>query len=201
MALHVAVDADDVLVSFWPKVIETFNREFGEDVRLDEPGSWDDNKIKTSRHFGEGRRYQSWWDWWRDRHWLWATCDAVPGAIGGLAQLQADGHYVEILTSKPEWARREMTSWLAKWHPSFDRLTLVPMGEPKHAHSDADVLVDDKPANVFDWTGTGRHAVLFERPWLKPPLQGPRELHTASSWDRVLSVIDVLAEAAVREAV
>lgn len=162
--MHIAVDADDVLVSFWPRVLRCFNKEWGEDIGMDAQNDWGDNPLKRSDHFGEGRKYETWWDWWKDRQWLWSGCDAIDGAIGGLARL-GERHYIELVTHKPDWARREMTQWLAEWHPHFDQLTLVHLDESKAEASDADLLIDDKPKNVYQWRQSGRPALLFTQPW------------------------------------
>lgn len=186
-------------MDFWSRVIECYNTEFGEDLEHEVQNDWGDNPIKQSDHFGPDQAYEDWWAWWRDRHWLWATCDAIPGAIGGLSKLRADGHYVEIVTHKPEWARREMTSWLSKWHPQFDRLTLVPNQQSKAGVTRARVLVDDKPQNVQEWNVSQRPAVLFTRPWnedvyTSPPRMadtyGGRGLtFRADDWTDVLDLI------------
>lgn len=194
--LHIAVDMDDVIVAFWPRVVQCYNTEYGADINPAKQ-SWDDNEIKNSPHFGPGKAYGDWWSWWRDRHWLWATCKAIPGAIGGLSQLRAAGHFVELLTHKPDWARRETTAWLAKWHPSFDRLTFVPLDASKAEASTADVLVDDKPENIQQWIDSGRFAILFAQPWnyntsFSAP-DGSTLPQWADTWDDVLRLVEAYA--------
>lgn len=200
--LHLAVDCDDVLVDFWPRVLRCFNKEFGESLEMDAQNDWGDNPIKKSEHFGPGKAYASWWEWWRDRHWLWATCDAIPGAIGGLKALAERGHYVELLTHKPDWARREMTAWLAKWHPRFDRLTLVALEESKSTATDAKILIDDKPKNVREWIESDkkRHAILFTRPWNVQWDWGVdnARLTRAETWADILTALDFLKSPFVR---
>lgn len=198
--MHLAIDLDDVVVDFWKRVQECYRKEFGEDVAPS--NNWSDNPIKASDHFGPDRAYETWWDWWRDRHWLWASCDAIDGAIGGLAELSADGHYLELVTHKPRWAQREATAWLGKWHPRFDRLTFVEMETPKAAVTDADVLVDDKPQNVAEWAMTQRSAVLFTQPWNRDHFATPTRLagtlrhhavYRADDWNDVTDIIERLA--------
>lgn len=197
--LHVAVDCDDVLVDFWPRVLRCFNTEFGANLAMDEQNDWGDNPIKRSGHFGPGKVYPTWWEWWRDRHWLWATCDAIPGAIGGLKAMGERGYTVELVTHKPEWARREMTSWLAKWHPHFDRLTLVSLEDSKAEATDATVLIDDKPQNVTEWvqSSTDRSAILFTRPW-NLDFEFPANVHRADDWAEVLDTLETLEDLEIR---
>lgn len=193
---RIAVDCDDVLVDFFPRVLAAHNKEFGTDLRPDDITTWDENPLKMSPHFGPGCMYATWWDWLRDRHWLWSTCDAVPGAVGGLSKLAAAGHHIELLTAKPAWAKREMTSWLAKWHPTFDQLTFVDLDGSKPEASQAMVLIDDRPQNVEEWCAAGRVAILFDRPWNREvslawhPLFG--NATRAADWSEVLELMEIL---------
>lgn len=196
--LRIAVDMDDVVADFWPTVVRAFNTEFGADLSLEEQTGWDDNPIKTASVFGPDQAYEDWWAWWRDRHWLWATCPAVPGAIGGLAQLRAQGHYVELITAAPEWARREKTRWLSRWHPAFDRLTFTSLDQSKAEFSDATLLIDDKPQNVQEWIKSGRPAILFRRPWntvveLDSDWYGLELLYLANTWKEVLENVSLIS--------
>lgn len=165
--MKLAIDCDDVIVDFWPRVIKCHNKEYGTDFKPEQQLGWDDNPIKTSPFFGEGKMYADWWEWWQAKPSLWATCGALDGALGGLVQLHEMGHYVELVTSKPSWARRDFFEWLHLWQPFFDALTIIEEGSgvTKASVTDADILIDDRPSNVSSWVETGRKAVLFDRPW------------------------------------
>ena len=127
-----------------PSVMETFQREYGARPEYDgQP--WGAQATAFYKHpllLESG--YASWWDWLRDRDWLWSTFPAVEGAIGGIKRLRAAGHYVECVTSKPEWAEFNVWKWLGKWRPAFNQVTIVNTGQSKLDFTDADVIVDDK---------------------------------------------------------
>lgn len=162
--LHIAVDIDDVVMNFWSDLVKSINLEYGTVIDPEETPNWDDNAVKKLAVFGPGR---TWWEWLQERDWIWHTFQPVPGAIGGIDLLRRQGHYVEALTAKPEWAEWTVWKWLGKWRPAFHRVTIVPPDESKSAHSDARVLIDDRDKNIREWVDSdpSRIGVLFKRPW------------------------------------
>jgi hypothetical protein len=111
---------------------------------------------------------RNWWTWLRERDWLWPNFPAVDGAIGAVDQLRRQGHYIEILTAKPEWATFAVWKWLGKWRPRVNAVTIVDTkGESKHGASDADLLIDDKIDNCVSWAAStpNRQAILFGLPF------------------------------------
>lgn len=186
--LHIAVDLDDVVVDFWQGVVNSFNLEFGYELVWN--GPWDDVMLKE--HPGlRAAGYKSWWDWMRDREWLWAQFSAVPGAIAGVASLRASGCWVEALTSKPEWAEHNVWKWLGKWRPHFNQVTIVGNGTRKVDASAARILVDDKPANCKEFVFDNRHAILFDRMYRST---SDGRLKVAGDWHEVLDIVAKLRE-------
>ena len=100
----------------------------------------------------------------RDRSWIWAHFNAVDGAIGTIDRLRREGHYLELVTSKPEWAEHNVYRWLGKWRPAFQRVTITGPEDVKADFTEADVLIDDKFENCRDFVKDGRYALLFDRP-------------------------------------
>lgn len=188
--MHFAIDMDDVTVNFFPNVLDCFEREFGERPVYDGT-PWGEDAIAFTKHpklLAAG--YTSWWDWLRERDWLWGIAPAVPGAIGGITTLRSRGHYVEALTSKPRWAEPQVWRWLGKWRPPFQRVTIIDaaQGQKKTAASTADVMVDDKLATCVEFVKDGRLAIWFN---LGPHGLTVREgLYEANSWDDVLRIAE-----------
>ena len=119
--MHLAVDLDDVVLDFANGVLNAFETEFGETHPYD-GDPWGPSMVAFTKHptlLAAG--YKSWWDWLRARDWLWSNFPAVPGAIGGLQTLRHQGHYLECVTSKPEWAEPQVWKWLGKWRAPFNR--------------------------------------------------------------------------------
>src|SRR6185436_18955262 len=135
--LHVALDLDDVVLDFVGGVCEVVSRDFGIAVVREDIVNW---------NFGQFIDHiigRPWFEWLEDHSELWGDkFRPIVGAIGGIEKLRRDGHYLEIVTSKPGWAEDATWDWLAKYKPRVHRLTIVPLdGGLKHEISDADLLV------------------------------------------------------------
>lgn len=107
---------------------------------------------------------RSWWAWMKDRAWIWSHFEAIDGAIGTIDRLRRDGHYLELVTSKPEWAEHNVYRWLGKWRPAFQRVTITGPDDVKVDFTNADILIDDKAENVEAFIKAGRDALFFTRP-------------------------------------
>ena len=155
---RVAVDLDDVVLDFVGGLCEAVHTEYG--VMVPQEAITDFN-LKPFLDPIIGR---SWWSWMRDRDWLWSHFPAVPGAIGTLDRLRREGFYLELVTSKPEWAEHNVLRWLGKWRPPFNQVTIVGPKDRKVDFTDAFVLVDDKLDNLVEFSAEGRFGILFTRP-------------------------------------
>ena len=195
-----AIDLDDVTVDFVPGMLESYAIEFGEEY-LALHGTWgqemvDFFAIGTPKLNAAG--YPDGWAWLRDRDWLWALFPAVDGAIGGISTLRNWGHWVEGITSKPQWARHLVWKWCGKWRADFDQLTLINSldGQRKVDYTNADVIVDDKLSTCLEFTQAGRQAILFGPSGFED-VPKRRGLHIASDWNQVLDIahqLTVLAQ-------
>lgn len=159
---HIAFDLDDVILDFVGGLRAAIQKEYG--VSIPDSAITDFNL----RPFLDPIIGENWWNWLRRRDWLWSNFPAVDGAIGTLERLRMEEYYIEIVTSKPEWADYAVWQWLGKWRPPVQRVTIVRKNDIKGEHSDALVLVDDKEENVVQWVQTewprDRKALLFDRP-------------------------------------
>jgi hypothetical protein len=181
---------DDVLLDFAGGLAHAVWREYGVTVELD---TWD-IAPRLNPILG-----QSWWKWMRARDWLWPNFPAIPGAIGGLTQLRNDGHYLEIVTSKPEWAEFSVWKWLGKWRPPVHRVTIMDSGkgQSKLEVTDAALIVDDKPSTVDEWMAEGRMAILFtgQSSYKRDHEDYTGDALKAKSWSRVVSLVKELNDA------
>ena len=156
--MRIAIDLDDVVLDFVGNLCATLQREYASTLVPDDIVEWDLRKV-LDPIVGE-----NWWHWWKERDWLWAQAPAVPGAIGAIRTLRRAGHYLEIVTSKPDWAEAQTWRWLGKWRPPVQRVTIIGMDEQKIDRTDAELLIDDKPETCNTWAEAGRSAFLFSRP-------------------------------------
>lgn len=187
-SLHIAVDMDDVIVDFVGGLLEAIKTEYNIEIDPESITQWDLHPL-LDPIIG-----YSWWRWLRDREWLWANFPAMPGAIGNIEKLRREGHYIEIITSKPEWAEHNVWKWLGKWRPAVNRVTIVKVDQPKHAFTNAVVLIDDKLENCQGFTETGRYGILF-RSYQNRDIYGTtnRALH-AESWNDIPDIIERIQE-------
>lgn len=186
--MHIAVDMDDVILDFTGGVIDAVNLEYAPSppLTVDDVKDW---------HIGEVLNPiigYSWWRWMRKRSWLWSNFPAVPGAIGYLERLRSDGHYLEVVTSKPEWAEANVWQWLGKWKPPVQRVTIVNDSVEKVEATTAEVLVDDKFENVKAFADAARHAVLFTRSHNRHAPRYPGVART-SGWEDTYVHLDWLS--------
>ncbi len=94
--------------------------------------------------------------------------DPLPGAVEGVQQLLADGHDLVAVTAPllhcPTW-EGERRAWLWK-HFGIAAREVVFTSRKDLVHGD--VLVDDKPEHVKDWSARwGKCGVLWAQPYNK----------------------------------
>jgi len=153
---EIALDFDDVICAFGLGIRDAVEHEFG--VRVEPFKEWNITEV-LNPIVGE-----DWFGGWlRERPQRWVDFPAIDGAIGGIKQLRRDGHYIEVVTAKPEWAEFVIWEWFGKHRPPVNRVTIVDVGVPKTEASDAELLVDDAPDNVATWLRDGRDAILFSQ--------------------------------------
>lgn len=156
---HVAIDMDDVILDFVGGLRAAIKKEFDVDINPNDISQFELGPF-LNPIVGE-----SWWEWLRRRDWLWPNFPAVDGAIGTIERLRREGYYLEIVTSKPEWADYAVWKWLGKWRPAVQRVTIVRSGDVKAHFTDAPMLIDDKMQNIIEWgPNHKRPALLYTRP-------------------------------------
>jgi 5'(3')-deoxyribonucleotidase len=160
---HIAIDMDGVMLDFDGRLNEAIALEFG--VKVETPTTWEQPLRASLTPMFRSYGYNDCWAWLRQRSHIWAQSQPIPGALAGVHMLRSHGYNVELLTSKPTWAERGVWTWLSRYRPEFNQVTIVPPGQSKRDFSVASILVDDYIGNVREWLNVGRKAVLFDQPW------------------------------------
>ena len=158
-------------------------KEYGIDV-----GAFPDWNMRTQLDPVLGR---SWWAWLRERDWLWSHFDAVDGAIGWIDRLSREGYWIEIVTSKPDWAIHQVYRWLGKWRPRVNQVTVVGAHDKKVDFTNAAILVDDKLENLLEFVDAGRRGIMFSRPHNITGPALPKGIVRANSWQEVHDLIRI----------
>lgn len=190
--LHVAFDADDVVVDYVTLVCEVMNRDFGVDppVTKDDVVSWNFGQF-LDEHIGI-----DWWEWWETKAHLWGSkAKPLPGALGTLEQLTRDGHRLEIVTSKPPWARRYMWEWAFRYDPVVSAIIQVPLNGDKTQFTNAQYLVDDRPKNALEWVDSrgDREALLYFAPHnvdCGDDVENHPRIHRVTDWKDVKTSLE-----------
>lgn len=184
--VEIAFDFDDVICAFGDGVRAAVEQEFG--VAVPPFTQWNITKVLNPII---GR---DWWDgWMRDRPERWVNFPAIQGAVGGIYKLRQDGHYIEVVTAKPEWAEFVIWEWFGLHRPAVNRVTIVDADIPKTEASDAELLVDDKAQNVSEWMADGRSAILFSQSHnMNDVVDAPR----VATWGELIELVRM--EEAVR---
>ncbi len=185
--MHIAVDLDDVVLDFVGNLVAVLQREYGSTLTQEDITEWDLRKV-LDPIVGE-----NWWHWWKRRDWLWAQAPAVPGAIGGLTTLRRKGHYLEVVTSKPDWAEAQTWRWLGKWRPPVQQVTIVGPDARKVDFTEADLIIDDKPDNCLQFVNEDREAILFDRPHNRSEQRFMR----VASWENIPTLVEYLSQVEV----
>lgn len=188
MTLHIGIDFDGVICNFHAGVCEVISRDFGVEVKETDITSWDMGAVLDPLI---GR---SWWSWMEDHAKLWGEkFKPVTGALGSIERLRQQGHTLEIVTSKPQWAEAAFWKWMGKYEPSVQRVTIVDNAESKADVTDADVLIDDHVVNVTEFARAGGIALLFERPHNKDiKVDGDLEIWRVDGWQQVMRSITMI---------
>lgn len=143
------------------------------------------------------------WNWLWSEHGgiaagLFRHGDVVNGAVDGVMALVRQGHELVIATHRPRAAIRDTLAWIdytwSRCDPyPWSGVHLLCEQEPKSTVP-ADILVDDKGANIREWADAGRIGILFRRPW-SGLRAGPRTRpwRVASSWGAVVSIVEDVA--------
>ncbi len=135
---------------------------------------------------------------------MFGRCKEIPGAVKSLRYLTVD-HRVRFVTNKilrssllTMKAQQDTSGWLGRRGLLQD--TELVFTKDKQGYP-ADIIIDDKPN--LDWTQTGAHNLLFDRPWNEDVETGQavtgHGVARVTGWQEVIDYVDVVAGKMVRE--
>ena len=170
--LRLGIDLDGVVADFNAGWTALHNAEFGGELTADMVTTWDD-----LHRIGGFADMDEFWDWARGnehRPSIFRHLDLLPGALDTLVALDAEGHQVVIVSTKPDWAIHETMRWLADNEIPTREVHLT---FTKHL-VDCDVYLDDAPGVLPDLVEHHPDALVcrFVRPW-NQPVSGAVDVH------------------------
>jgi 5'(3')-deoxyribonucleotidase len=173
--LRLGIDLDGVVTDFNSGWIALHNAEFGGSLHPDMVTMWDG--LHRLAGFDDMDRF---WEWARGgdrRPSIFRHLDLLPGALDTLRRLDAAGHEIVIVSTKPDWAVHETLHWLAERKiPTRE----IHFSFRKHDVA-CDVYLDDAPVVLPDLLAHHPEATVcrFVRPWNRP-IPGAIDIRT---WD------------------
>lgn len=182
-AYRVAIDIDGVLCDLMPAVLEQIAKMFK--VKMPAPhevNQWD-WEIMPGLYFSEGVRATM----KDDASWL-EHLPQIPWAKEGMAKLKDLGYEVDIVTSRnKDWTGDVTKKWADANFPGYP-LYHESNGKCVLKH---DVIVDDRPKYVREFSSVMRYGILFDQPWNRDYKCLNQEAR-ADTWVDVIRIIQFM---------
>lgn len=173
---RVLLDVDGVVGDLTSEFLRGLRNEFGIRKTVADNTNWD-----FTKSFGitKGQEQQV----WRSINGAAATMKPYPGAVEGVQKLSKVSDIIfctSPVKSAPRWCY-DRSGWLVD-HFGISKVIYT---SEKYA-CQGDFLVDDKPANLEEWTNDGpcRNPILWDQPWNKDS-----KLTRLSDWGKLIEVV------------
>lgn len=176
-------DMDSVLADLLTPWLDWINQWYGERLVPSDITGWDLARFVKNARAHEIYGYLNVCDF--------AALAPIPGAVEGITALFEAGHEITITTAC-QHGHRGKQKWLKKHLPWLDRRTHLFFGQAKYRIS-GDILIDDSPEQVLNWTATGRPAIVFDQPWNREVVRsesGP--VVRARGWNGVIEAVSTI---------
>ncbi len=169
--MRLGIDLDGVVADFNSGWIRRYNDDFGATIPVDAVTMWDG--LHDLTHFTDMAAF---WEWARGHGEgsVFLHLETYAGSVETLRRLDAGGHEVVIVTTKPDWAVHDTFAWLAE-HRIPTREVHVTW---RKWRVPCDVYLDDAPHQIARIHRERPEAVTcrFVRPWNRP-VAGVRDIH------------------------
>ena len=152
--MHLLIDVDGVLADQVTPVLKKINSRYGLNLTKEDIRRWDQaigpTDIKTEIEASQ-----------LDPEFV-LKMEPIEGALIAVAELSR-GHTITIATNRAVEASEPTKQWLALHSiPYDDFLNTGIAGKGAQA---GDVLIDDYPVSVLDFSSEGKFAIVFTQPW------------------------------------
>lgn len=177
--IRIILDMDEVLCQTNKVMLEIYNDEFGDSLKMVDIKSFDvKNWVKPECGESVYEIYE--------REGFYKTLEPVSGAIEGTRFLLEMGHDVVIASASPInslTAIEEKKQWVRDFMPYFPLENFVPIKRKELLRGD--MILDDGPHNLAAFEGL---SIRMERPW-----NASSTCHDASvgSWPEFISLVKV----------
>lgn len=154
MSLILLFDADDVLVEATLPAIERYNKEYKENLKLEDIKDFD--MVECAKPGTSIDKYY-------EEPGFFRTFLPRPGMQECIARLEQEGHRLFIATSSPQIALDDKIACYEEHFPEFtwEKRNIIPI-TPKYLLV-GDVMIDDKMENIL--LSKCQHKLLVDAPW------------------------------------
>lgn len=156
--LRILVDMDDVCAKTTPKWLELYNREYNDDLTLDDLLCWSLHKYVKSKCSHNALKYFVTENFFQNLEEV-VNCSKV------LGRLHKQGHDIVLATATPVGAKAghfDKLQWAKKHLPFLPTKNIITIHRKSLIR--ADILLDDGPHNIEEFQGFGKTCV-FDQPW------------------------------------
>lgn len=191
--MRIAVDLDNVTSNFQPAWADLYEEWFDLEVDRSKLTTWtscvDETHFETEREF---------FAWYVERANGFFRQPLIPGALGAIDQLLADGHHIDFVTSRNgSSAEAQTRGWIVQNTPFVIGQQRGQVGLRMAAGTKAgypySLFIDDSPHVIEACIEASKPVIIFDQPWnseLVPP-QGRSKswARRALDWHEVLVLV------------
>jgi len=146
--LRLLIDLDGVCADFYGRVVQWYNEDFTDTVKVSEVKSWDLNEHTYPKATHEYLIS------YFNVPGFWENLEPIEGCISSLGRLHKAGHEIVITTAIPDDCKLgfwEKSNWIKRHLPFVGHDNLI--GAQKKERVAGSVLLDDGPHNLRDYEG------------------------------------------------
>lgn len=175
--MRVAVDIDNTVQEWQGRWVELYTHWFDREVDPAVVDTWD--ALVTGTHFETAAEFFAWFD----RAGGWNDLEYVPGAAGGLYQMQQLRIPFFFVTAREPEGQVPALKFANEWGTHVQFLN----AKSKHL-AKADLWIDDSPEVLANLADHGKTAIRFEQPWN----HGAPATHSAATWPEIIEILKEL---------
>lgn len=156
--LKILLDMDETVVDLIGDWLAAYNRQWSDNLTKDKVTGWDFHtycKAECGKQVYDILQRPGFFDY----------LPPMPGAVGAVRTLHAQGHELLFATSTPSAdAARGKVEWIKRTFGDLGYGISKIIQIADKSLIDADMLVDDKPETILQWAKAGRQIVAIVHP-------------------------------------
>lgn len=191
--MNIAIDVDGVVADLVPKLLNDINHKFKTEYRIEDCTMWnfydrENGMFHDPEHADYALKLM------QSNHYA-ANLLPIKNAVHMVNALSEAGHNIIWVTapfrSSKTWSF-DRTNWILEHFPACSKHIIL---TDRKEWIDADILIDDNPENVVNWTSRGavhKEAYLYAQPWNREFRKTFSKKLTINDWydQKIKNIID-----------